>query len=232
MSAPRWWSFSPANKPAILRVRPIWSMVERISCKRGERVETKLQGKTVFVTDALRNFGTPVALAFAREGANLFLATLSDQAQLEHTARAVASLGVKVVTGLCDLSNASQVEAVVHKCMAELGHVDIVVNNVLFPVPAHAFGTVPFEVWKRKIEVELTGSFFLFKAMLPHMIAQQWGRIINFTGLEALQGTDAVAGSAELGLVGLTRGIAREYGKYNITANWLGAGGIGTEETE
>jgi 3-oxoacyl-[acyl-carrier protein] reductase len=195
-------------------------------------VETKLKGKTVFVTDALRNFGTPVALAFAREGANLFLATLSDQGQLEHTARVVTSLGVKVVTGLCDLSNASQVEAVVHKCMAELGHVDIVINNVLFPVPAHAFRTVPFEVWKRKIEVELTGSFFLFKAMIPHMMAQQWGRIINFTGLEALQGTDALAGSTELGIVGMTRGIAREYGKYNITANCIGAGGIETEEAE
>src|SRR5262245_61798441 len=173
-----------------------------------------------------------MALAFAREGANLFLATLSDREQLEHTAREVAALGVKVVTGLCDLSSEAQVEAAVQKCIAELGHVDVVLNNVLFPVPAHAFGEVPFEVWKRKIEVELTGSFFLFKSVLPRMMAQQWGRIINFTGLEALQGTDALAGATELGMVGMTRGIAREYGKYNITANWLGAGGIGTEETE
>jgi NAD(P)-dependent dehydrogenase (short-subunit alcohol dehydrogenase family) len=195
-------------------------------------VETNLKGKTVFVTDALRNFGTPMALAFAREGANLFLATLSDHTQLAHTARAVASLGVKVVTGLCDLSNEAQVEAVVHKCMAELGHVDVVVNNALFPVPAHAFGAVPFEVWKRKIEVELTGSFFLFKAVLPRMMAQQWGRIINLTGLAAVQGTDALAGSTELGIVGMTRGLAREYGKYNITANCIGVGGIESEEAE
>jgi NAD(P)-dependent dehydrogenase (short-subunit alcohol dehydrogenase family) len=195
-------------------------------------VETKLKGKTVFVTDALRNFGAPMALAFAREGANLFLATLSDQAQLAHTARTVASQGVKVATGLCDLSDASQVEAAVHKCVTELGHVDVVVNNGLFPVPAHAFGTVPFEVWKRKIEVELTGSFFLFKAVLPYMMAQQWGRIINFTGLAASQGSDALAGSTELGMVGMTRGLAREYGKYNITANCIGAGGIETEEAE
>ena len=93
---------------------------------------------------------------------------------------------------------------------------DVVVNNGLFPVPAHAFETVPFEVWKRKIEVELTGSFFLFKAVLPRMMAQQWGRIINFTGLAASQGTDALAGSTELGMVGMTRGLAREYGKHNI----------------
>src|SRR5207244_13214170 len=181
-------------------------------------------------TDALRNFGTPMALAFAREGANLFLATLSDQAQLEHIARTVASLGVKVVTGLCDLSNASQVEAAVHKCMAELGQVDVVVNTVVFPVPAHAFGAVPFEVWKRKIEVELTGSFFLFKAVLPRLMAQQWGRIINFAGLDALQGTDALAGSTGLGMVGMTRGIAREYGEYNITANCIGSGGLECEK--
>lgn len=211
-------------------------MVEPISCEddrtKEDSVETKLKGKTVFVTDALHNFGTPMALAFAREGANLLLATLSDQAQLEHTARTVSALGVKVVTGLCDPSSEAQVEAVVHKCIAELGHVDVVLNNVLFPVPAHTFGTVPFEVWKRKIEVELTGSFFLFKAVLPRMMAQQWGRIINFTGLAAFQGADALAGSTEMGMVGMTRGMAREYGKYNITANCIGAGGIEGEEAE
>ena len=195
-------------------------------------METNLKGKTVFVTEALRHFGTPTALAFAREGANLFLATLSDHEQLAHTARAVASLGVKVVTGPCDLSNEVQVEAAVHKCMAELGHVEVVVNNVLFPVPTTAFGAVPFAVWKRKIEVELTGSFFLFKAVLPRMMAQQWGRIINFTGLAAFQGTDALAGSTELGMVGMTRGIAREYGKYNLTANCIGTGGIESEEAD
>jgi 3-oxoacyl-[acyl-carrier protein] reductase len=195
-------------------------------------VETHLKDKTVFVTEALHHFGTPMALAFAREGANLFLATMDDPESLELAARAVAALGVKVVAEPCDLSREAQVEAAVDKCMAELGHLDVVVNNVLFPLPAHTFGAVPFDVWKRKIEVELTGSFFLFKAVLPRMIEQQWGRIVNFTGLAAFQGTDALAGSTELGMVGMTRGIAREYGKYNITANCIGAGGIESEETE
>jgi 3-oxoacyl-[acyl-carrier protein] reductase len=206
-------------------------MAEPISCE-GERRETNLRGKTVFVTEVLRHFGMPMAQAFAREGANLFLATMSDHEPLEDTARAMASMGVKVVTELCDLSRETQVEAAVNKCIAELGGVDVVVNNVLFPVPTRAFGTVPFEVWKRKIEVELTGSFFLFKAVLPRMIEQQWGRIINFTGLAAAQGSDALTASTEQGMVGMTRGIAREYGKYNITANCIGAGGIETEEAE
>jgi NAD(P)-dependent dehydrogenase (short-subunit alcohol dehydrogenase family) len=195
-------------------------------------VETHLQGKTVLITEALHHFGTPMAQAFAKEGANLFLATMSDDEPLAHTARAVASLGVKVATGTCDLSREAQAEAVVQKCMAELGRVDVVVNNVCFLVPAHAFGAVPFEVWQRKIAVELTGSFFLFKAVLPQMMAQRWGRIINLTGLAAFQGTDALAGSTELGMVGMTRGIAREYGQYNITANCLGVGGIEREEAD
>ena len=103
--------------------------------------------------------------------------------------------------------------------------VDVVVNNVLFPVEPRAFSEVPFELWKRKIEVELTGSFFLFKAVLPHMMEQRWGRIINFTGLAAFLGTDALAAATERGMIGMTRGIAREYGEYNITANCLDAGG-------
>jgi 3-oxoacyl-[acyl-carrier protein] reductase len=195
-------------------------------------VETNLRGKTVFVTEVLRHFGMPMAQAFAREGANLFLATMSDHEPLEDTARGLASLGIKVVTELCDLSREAQVEAAVQKCMAELGRVDVVVNNVLLPMPAQAFGAVSFEAWKRKVEVELTGSFFLFKAVLPRMIEQQWGRIINFTGLAAAQGSDALTASTEQGMVGMTRGIAREYGKYNITANCIGAGGIETEEAE
>lgn len=195
-------------------------------------METQLKGKTVLVTDALHNFGTPIALAFAREGAQLFLTTLSDAAQLAATARTVAALGVTVHTALCDPSNQEQVAAVVQQCVTALGRVDVVINNMRFPVPAQAFGAVPFEVWKRKIEVELTGSFFLYKAILPHMVAQQWGRIINFTGLAGFQGSDALAGSPELGMVGMTRGIAREYGMHNITANCIGTGGIATEEAE
>jgi 3-oxoacyl-[acyl-carrier protein] reductase len=206
-------------------------MAAPISCEGGS-VDSKLAGKTVFVTEAWRHFGRPIALAFAREGANLFLTTPSDGESLAHTAGAVASLGVKVATARCDLSREAQVDAVVRKCVAELGRIDVVVNNVCLPVPAQAFGAVPFALWQRKVEVELTGSFFLFKAVLPRMMAQRWGRIINFTGLAAFQGADPLAASTELGMVGLTRGIAREYGKYNITANCIGAGGVEGEEAE
>jgi NAD(P)-dependent dehydrogenase (short-subunit alcohol dehydrogenase family) len=64
------------------------------------------------------------------------------------------------------------------------------------------------------------------------MIEQQWGRIINYTGLDAFKGEDIPASTTELGIIGLTRGMAREYGKYHITANCIGASGIEAEEAE
>jgi len=90
-------------------------------------------------------------------------------------------------------------------------------------LPGRAFGAVSFAGWKWKIEVELTGSFCLFKVVLPRMIAQRWGRIINFTGLPAFQGTDMLVRSTELRMAGMTRGMAREYGQYNIAANCIGS---------
>lgn len=195
-------------------------------------MESHLQGKTVLVTEATRNFGHITAQALAKEGANLFLSTLDDEDQLEPIRRDVAALGSKVVTGQYDISDETQAQTLVEQCLAEFRRLDVVVNNVLYPVPVQSLEDLPFEQWQRKIEVETTGSFYLFKQILPVMIEREWGRIINYTGLDAFKGGELVSGSTELGIVGLTRGIAREYGKHNITANCIGVSGIATEEVE
>lgn len=195
-------------------------------------MESNLEGKTALVTEATRNFGHETARALAREGANLFLSTLDHDEQLERIRRDISALGVKVVTGKYDISDETQAQALVERCIAEFGHLDVVVNNTIFPVPAQSLEELPFAQWKRKIEVETTGPFYLLKQVLPRMIEQEWGRIINYTGLDGFKGGDILTGSTELGIVGLTRGIAREYGKHQITANCIGAGGIETEDAE
>ena len=124
-------------------------------------------------------------------------------------ARAFTENGANVVTGECDLTR-----------------LDVVINNVLLPTEPRAFAEISFDSWKRKIEVELTGSFFLFKSVLPHMIEQRWGRIINFTGRR----TDTLSSSTERGMIGMTLGLAREYAKYNITANCIGVGDAQPEQ--
>jgi 3-oxoacyl-[acyl-carrier protein] reductase len=197
-----------------------------------ERVESNLQGKTALVTEATRNFGQVTAQALAREGANLFLATLDHDEQLESIRHDLSSLGIKVVTGQYDVSDETQAQAMIERCIAEFGRLEVVVNNTLVPVPTQPLEALSFEQWKRKIDVETTGSFYLFKQVLPRMIEQEWDRIVSYTGLDAFKGEDVLAGATELGIVGLTRGVAREYGKYHITANCIGAGGIEAEEVE
>ena len=187
---------------------------------------TGLEGKTVLVTEAAYNFGNAIALAFAREGANLLLATTGRGELIEPSAHGASELGVKVITGLCDTSDEDQVQALVKKGLSEFGRLDVLVNNALLPLSAQSFAEISFGEWQRKIQLELTGSFFLCKAVLPGMIEQGWGRVINFTGLDAFQGMDVTSSATQLGMVGLTRGIAREYGKHNITANCIGPGGI------
>ncbi len=195
-------------------------------------MESKLAGKTVLITEATRNFGRDLALAFAAEGSNLMLASRDNPDHLERTAQEAQALGVRVSTCRCDLSNQFQVEDMVSECVSQLDTLDVVINNVLFPLPQQSLEEIPFELWKRKIDVETTGSFLLFKQVIPQMIRQQWGRVVNFTGLDAFNGADVMSSSTEMGLVGLTRGIAREYGRYNITANCIGPGGIENEEAE
>ena len=193
-------------------------------------METYLTGKTVLVTDATRNFGPATALAFAREGANLLLNSADGGDRLEQTVREAARLGVKAVTYQGDVANQTQVTQLVAKGLSEFGSLDVVINNALFALPFQSLEDTTFEVWSRKIQVEITGALMIIQAVLPGMVERQWGRIINYIGLAGFQGTDAASATTELGLVGLTRGIAREYGKHNITANCIGPGGVKNED--
>lgn len=193
-------------------------------------MQTNLEGKTVLVADATRNFGGPMTLAFAREGANLVLASRDNDERLERAANEAVSLGVRAVTHACNIGDESQASALAQKALDAFGRIDVLVNNVLLPMETLPLAQISFELWKQKIDAEIIGSVVVCKAVLPSMIERRWGRVINFAGLAAFRGTDALASTTEMGIIGLTRGIAREYGKYNITANCIGPGGIATEE--
>ncbi len=189
-------------------------------------MKTNLEGKSVLITESTQNFGQATAIAFAKEGCNLLLASRESNRRLDDIAQEASSLGVGVATQVCDISDEAQAKDLAQKAVSEFGSLDVLVNNVLFPLPQYSFEEIPYEVWQRKIEVEVTGSFLLCKEVLPVMIQQNWGRVILFTGMAAYDGSDPFRGTTELGLTGLARGIAREYGEHNITANCVGPGGI------
>jgi 3-oxoacyl-[acyl-carrier protein] reductase len=189
-----------------------------------------LEGKTVLVTEVARNLGKPTALAFAAEGANLVLASLDGGEALEQAAHEAEASGVKVVTATCDTSDGGQVRELARKALAEFGCVDVLVNNALLPAESLPLEQLSFQAWKRKLDVELRGAMLVCQAVIPAMVERQWGRVINFAGLSAFNGDDPISSTAELGMVGLTRGIAREYGKFNITANCICPAGVEASE--
>ena len=189
-------------------------------------METGLAGKAILVTEAVRNHGKATAMAFATESAQLLLATSGSQAQLEEIAQEASAHGVRVGTRRRDVGDEAQVQGLAQQGTTEFGHLDVLVNNVVSPPSIQSLEEISFEEWRQKIDVELTGSFFIFKAVLPGMIDQQWGRVISYIGLSGFQGTETPSSATESGIVGLTRGMAREYGKYNITANCIGHGGV------
>jgi len=192
-------------------------------------MDTGLKGKTVLITGASRNMGRLAALAFAREGANLALCTSAKMKELEQVAAEARALGAKVVAECCDVADPAAVFAFVNKARDELGSVHVALNNAVYRGAEGAFLNVTDEVWKRSFDVNLGGPRNICRAVLPLMMKQRWGRIINFSGVDPFLGGSVTKGMAKLGIVGFTRGMAREFAEHEITANCIGPGTIDVE---
>jgi 3-oxoacyl-[acyl-carrier protein] reductase len=186
-------------------------------------MKTGLAGKVVLITGATRNHGRAGALAFAEEGANLLLCTRQSMDSLEETAHLASPSGVKVLTGQCDVTDEDQVKSFVQKGMSEFGRIDVVVNNAGWRARGELL-RMSTENWLATMGVNLHAVFLMSQAVLPGMVQQRWGRIINYTGIGVFRGSTGT--TAKLAGEGLTRAIAREYGQYQITANLIGPGSI------
>ena len=194
-------------------------------------MDTGLKGKVALVAGASRNMGRYAALAFAREGANLAICTSSRMKELNEVAAEARKLGVKVLAEKCDVTDNASVEAFVRKARGQLGSVDIAVNVAGFRAES-PFLEGDFEEWSRNIAVNLTGPYHVCRHVLPLMMERRWGRIINFSGIAPYLGSSAAKATVKLGIVGFTRGIAREFAEHGITANCVGAGTIGRAERD
>lgn len=194
-------------------------------------MDTGLIGKTVLVAGASRNMGRYAALAFAGEGANLAICTSKRMKELNEVADAARKLGVKVVAEQCDVTSNASVAAFVKSAHSQLGSVDVAINVAGFRAES-PFLEGSFEEWTRNIEVNLTGPYHVCRHVIPLMMARRWGRIINIAGIAPFLGVGAAKSMVKLGIVGFTRGLAREFATYNITANTVGPGAIGRGERD
>ena len=194
-------------------------------------MDTGLKGKTVLITGASRNMGRLAALMFAQEGANLTLCTSSKMDDLNSVADEARALGVKVLAEKCDVTDADGVKRWVAKSRDMFGGVDVAVNIAGWRCEGKFLET-SYESFSRTIAVNLGGPFHVCQNVLPLMMEKRWGRIINVSGISPYLGSGAPKAAVKLGTVGFTRGLAREFGKYNITANCLGPGVIDRPEED
>lgn len=188
-------------------------MAEMSMCRR-------LEGRVALVTGAAQGFGKAIAERLATEGARLAL--LDQQAErLAATAAALSSAGKPALTLATDISQAAGVRAAVERAVTELGRVDVLVNSAGILRLSDVL-TCSEEEWDLVVDVNLKGTFLLCQAVLPHMVSQRYGRIINLSSSAGKQGgvlSGIAYNAAKGGVLSFTKSIARQFASHGITAN-------------
>lgn len=191
-------------------------------------MDTGLKGKNVLITGASRNMGRLAAIQFAQEGANLAICTSTKMQELNAVAEELRGIGVKVYAAQCDVADKASVQTFVREAQAKLGSIDVAINNAVYRAEGD-FLAESDATWERNIAVNLTGPRNVCRAVLPGMIERKWGRIINFSGIAPFLGIGPSKAAVKVGIIGLTRGIAREFAVHDITANCIGPGTFDVE---
>lgn len=183
----------------------------------------QLSGKVALVAGAGRNNGRAIALAFAREGADLVLLARERQAELDQVAHECGKLGAKVLPLLCDVSEHDQVERTVRQGLDHFGGIDVLM--CVAGRRAHQdFWEISFEEWHKTFAVNLHSAFYLAKAVAPSMMKRgKGGSIVALGGIAAVtsQPHRAHVVASKHGLGGLVKALALELGPYNIRANMI-----------
>ncbi|MBT2293484.1 SDR family oxidoreductase [Paenibacillus albidus] len=186
----------------------------------------KLTGKVAIITGASGGLGKYISQRFAEEGATLALCDINEE-RLSETAKLCESKGAKVLSSVCDVSKYSEVEAFVSSVATKFGTVDILVNLAIAIKPPHTFLEHEMETLQLSYETGLVSTWNMMKLCYP-FLKTNGGKIINFgsgAGTEGIEGYAAYAAIKEA-IRGLSRVVAREWGKDNINVNIVNPGAI------
>ena len=187
----------------------------------------RLEDRIAIVTGAAKGMGADICRAFAREGAHLALAA-RECAPLEVLSREVETLGRQALVEPTDVTDEDAVQRLVDRTRAAFGgRIDILVNaaGVTGPIETPVW-EIKAEDWDHVMAANVRGTFLPIKHVLPTMIAQRYGKIVNISGTSGLRGYKLRASysSSKWALRGLTRTVALEAGPYNVNVNALHPG--------
>jgi NAD(P)-dependent dehydrogenase (short-subunit alcohol dehydrogenase family) len=193
-----------------------------------------LAGKRAVVTGAGQGLGKAMALALAEAGADIAIMDLrSDTAAA--TAKEIAALGRKAIVLCGDVSDKPQVEAMAYDAAQRLGPIDILVNNA--GISAHVDSAkMALMDWQKVMDVNMTGVFVCCQVFAPAMIGRGYGRIINISSMSGLIVNKDVAQApyyaSKAGVIMLTKALAAEWGRHNVTVNAIAPGYMRTPLNE
>ena len=189
-----------------------------------------LKGKIALITGGGTGIGTAIAERFVADGAKVCI-TGRRKEMLEKVAKSLPSGSVVICQG--DVSKEEDVKRMVDTTVKFGGKLDVLVNNAGTNHPAPIVELDP-KMWREVMEVNLTGPYLLMKAVIPHMLKEGGGSIINISSLGGMRCLPAMPAycSSKAGLIMLSQQVALDYGRYNIRCNAVCPGGVKTEMTK
>lgn len=193
-----------------------------------------LKGKTALITGSTSGIGLAYARVFASEGAQVMINGFGDPDAIEHERVQLETLcGGKALYDAADMTKPDEIAAMVHRCHAELGGPDIVVNNagIQHVAPIEDF---PADKFEAIIQINLNAAWYMMQAAVPYMKAAGWGRILSTASAHSLVASPNKSAyvMAKHGLAGLTKTVALETATHGITVNCISPGYVWTPLVE
>jgi NAD(P)-dependent dehydrogenase (short-subunit alcohol dehydrogenase family) len=196
-------------------------------------MKTDMQGKVALVTGGGRDVGREIALTLAANGARVVVNYSRSEAEAQAVVKDIIAAGGQAEAVRANVGDYLDVQQMVGGIVERHGRIDILVNNAGYVISERFVSSTP-ESWAKQIDVDLYGTIHTCHAVAPHMIKQGAGRIITLTGDSSRVGENgiAIAAAARAGGIALSKSLAKELGRNNITVNCVSLGLIETTHSD